>query len=161
MESTSVPAPSSSQMRAALTADEQRRRDAVLKVLSEGTSYTKDNICYLFKRCEEILVDKLATKNELPTLSAAYFAWCVECHVWDLVFQNEGKETPAFPHQRPEKYGEPYCQTYVAFLQKRVAPDAAAGNLDEPNAAVVSAARGQTDDVFLSCERSDKNTKDD
>ncbi|RYP26376.1 hypothetical protein DL768_011744 [Monosporascus sp. mg162] len=153
MASTSVPAASSPELRAALTAEEQRRRDAVLKVLSERTSYTKDNVSYLFKRCEEKMLDQLVTSKELPTLSASYFAWCVECNVWDLVFGKEGKEIPAFPYQRPEKYGQPYSQTYLAGLQKRMARDAAAGTLDELDAAVFGAARGQTDDVPLGCER--------
>ncbi|KAI1774836.1 hypothetical protein F4818DRAFT_416868 [Hypoxylon cercidicola] len=108
------------EMRAALSADEKKRRNAVIDAIvkkADGTvSYKllKD----AFANCETRLAEWLAKKGVLPTISANYFSWEVEKSMWEINL-NKKPNGPKFPFEPPKMYGVPYSGIYLSCLGAR------------------------------------------
>ncbi|KAI1652381.1 hypothetical protein F4813DRAFT_394754 [Daldinia decipiens] len=124
---------SSWEMSAALSAEEQKRRDAVLEAIMDITNYEKAFIESFFKRSEDKVAGYLARKDFLPTLSANYFSWSVERHLWAaIVREKEDSNSPKFPFAAaPDKYGPPYSEIFISHLAEKGAESDIAGRLRE------------------------------
>ncbi|KAI1453634.1 hypothetical protein F4805DRAFT_461539 [Annulohypoxylon moriforme] len=75
------------------------------------------------------LCDKLAQAGSLPTVSARWFRWRIDEKIWGF-FLGRGENPLPFPYQasEPEKFGKPWCETYLTHLQTRGGVAGASGS---------------------------------
>ncbi|KAI0109719.1 hypothetical protein F4814DRAFT_450680 [Daldinia grandis] len=124
---------SSWEMSAELSVEQLKRRNAVFKAIMDVAGYEKAFLESFFKRSEEKVARYLAGKGLLPTLSANYFSWSVERHLWAVIVgENKDSHCPKFPFAAaPNKYGSPYSEVFMSYLAENDAQEEIAGRLRE------------------------------
>ncbi|KAI0381259.1 hypothetical protein F5Y04DRAFT_289135 [Hypomontagnella monticulosa] len=123
---------SNNEIRTALSATEQKRRDEVFAALVEKTEFTKADLESIFKRGQGKFAAALVRDDVLPTLSADYFAWNLEKDLWSILLKEKTNPNfPPFPFKdaEPPMYGAPYSGVYLACLAEKVSSDRVAETL--------------------------------